>query len=106
MSQQSYKPDVRKELARLTGLSLQRLEENHLESIITVIDQWKKGAIEAGAALMEIRRLSEIKLPEWADGVNPGVPVAQALADKTLVRSDVSEETWAAIEHLVTIVEI
>lgn len=106
MSQRPYSADVEKELLRLTRLSSIRLEEYHLNSIAAVISRWQKDAISVKDALAEIRKFVLFKKPEWAEGADLGVPVAQALADGVLTRADLSDEAWSAIEYLVTLVEI
>lgn len=106
MTRGSYSVKVEKELHRLTQLAQTRCREIHLQSILATITRWQNGEVSADMALEEISELTVIKEPHWSEEADPGVPVAQALADSVLRREDVDEGAWRSIEYLVALIKL
>ena len=106
MSNRKYPDAVIKELQRLSVLSRKRTVVNRLSSIAGIIDQWKNKSLSEEAALQEIARLVEIREEPWAEGSDIGIPIANALTDGTLFRSDFSDKTWKSIELLVDLLNL
>jgi len=106
MSEQIYSQAMRNELHSLMKLANAREAERRLKGIFTIIQRWKRGKNSTQRALLEIHNLSASIQNTWSAGVDPGIPVAHAIAAGNLQRKDISESTWKSIEALVTLAGI
>lgn len=106
MNERRYTQVVRREFLRLSGLAFEREADSRLKEIVTTVNRWKKGGTGSADALAEIKHLSAASPIIWTEGVDPGVPVAHAVAAGFLTRSDFTDSAWKAIEVLVTVAEI
>ena len=83
-----------------------RRNEARLKEISSSVSAWKKKSLSTPRALDDIRRVIQAVPPPWSEEADPGVPVAQGIAEKLLTRKDLSAAAWKAIEVLIAVVEV
>jgi len=106
MSERRYSKVVLRELKRLGELAASREFESRLKEISSMIKRWKKNSLSSSVALSEINRVSGTSPLLWADGADPGIHAAHAVASGYLDRKDFSDSAWKAVEILITLAEI
>ena len=106
MSDSKYTRAVERELARVGRLVEDRRNEARLQEISSSVAAWKKKKLCTPRALEDIRRVVQAVPPPWSEEADPGVPVAQGIAEGLLTRKDLSDAAWKAGEVLVAVVEV
>ena len=106
MSDRNYSRAVEKELIRLARLVAERQDEARLAEIASLLNDWTKKNGSPGAVLEDIRRVALAVPPPWSAEADPGVPVAQGIAEGLLSEKDMSSAAWKAVQILVAVVEV
>ena len=101
-----YTKAVERELIRLSKLAAERQDEARLKEIAASVATWKKKKLSTGNALDDIRRVVQAVPPPWSEAADPGVPVAQGIAEGLIVKKDLSAAAWKAVEVLVAVAEV
>ncbi len=106
MSESKYTRSVERELQRVSKLIAERREEARMKDIALKVNTWEKKSLSTRNALDDIRRVVQAVPPPWSDTADPGVSVAQGVAEGLIGRKELSAATWNAIEVLIAVAEV
>ena len=106
MSESRYTKTVENELLNLARTARERETVSRLKAAREELKNWEDGRVPAPETLENLARLAALPQDVWANHADPGNPVAQAVVAGLLTKEDISDSTWKAIEHLVTLAGI
>lgn len=106
MNKSRYTKTVETELQKLAKTAGERETASRLKAAREELKKWEDGRVPALEVLENLGRIAALPQNVWTRHADPGNPVAQAVVAGLLSREDISDSTWKAIEHLVTLAGI